>query len=137
MPGRSGGRSASLTSAMRSTPWKTVSVSSTIAVLNRAAWVAAGAGGPVGPVGERAAVAVVEPRDSGRDRHAPLVEETGVMHHDEQPLRDDLAVAAAELGHVGVHRELLPGNHEVRVRDRGFDDRAAVHLRAASRNASW
>ena len=38
------------------------------------------------------------------------------------------AVAAAELGYVGVHRELLARNHEVRVRDRRLDDRPSVHL---------
>ena len=50
-----------------------------------------------------------------------------MVHHHEQPLRDDLAVAAAELGHVGVHRELLARHHQVGVRDRRLDDRAAVH----------
>ena len=126
MPGRNRGSASTATSAMRSTPWNTVSVSSTIAVLNRTSWVRRRAAGAVGPVRERAAVAVVEPRDTGRDRHAVLVEQAGVLHHDEQPLRDELAIGAAELGNVGVHGELLARNHEVRVRDRRLDDRPAV-----------
>jgi hypothetical protein len=41
-------------------------------------------------------------------------------------LRHDLAIRAAVLRDVGVNRELLSGDHEVRVGDRGFDDGASV-----------
>ena len=77
---------------------------------------------------ELAAFAVVEPRHAGGDRHAPRVEEPGVVHRDEQPLRHHLAIAAAELGHVGVHRQLLAGHHQVGEHDGRLDHRPAVHL---------
>jgi len=48
------------------------------------------------------------------------------MHHHEQPLRQQLAVGAAKLGHVGMHRQLLTGHHQVRVCNCRFDDGAAV-----------
>jgi len=77
--------------------------------------------------GERAAVAVVEPADGGRNRHAILVEEPRVVHDDHEPLRVELPVRATELRHVGVHGELLPRDEEVRVHDRRLDDRPAVN----------
>ena len=80
----------------------------------------------VRPVRELAAVAVVEPGDRGCDRHAIFLEQARVVHDHEEPLRNELAVRAAELRHVGVHRELLARDHEVRVGNRRFDDRPAV-----------
>ena len=44
-----------------------------------------------------------------------------------------LAVHAAELGDVGVHRELLARHEQVRVDDRRLDDRPAEELRAPPR----
>src|SRR5205807_7306398 len=57
--------------------------------------------GTVGVVRQLAAFAAAEVGDAGGDRHAPPLEESCVVHHDQQPLGDDLAVGAAELGHVG------------------------------------
>ena len=54
-------------------------------------------------------------------RHA--LEEPGVVHDDHQPLRDHLAVRAAELGHVGVHGQLLARQQDVGVGDGRLDDR--------------
>ena len=96
--------------ATRSTPWKTESVSSRMAVLRRAGSATGGAGGAVGIEDELAALAGAEPGDAGDDRHAPGVEQARVVHHHHQPLREALAVGAAELGHVGVHGELLAGH---------------------------
>ena len=57
---------------------------------------------------------------------AILLEQAGVVHHDHQPLRKDLAVGAAELGDVGVHRQLLARDHQVGVRDDRLDHRPSV-----------
>ena len=80
----------------------------------------------VGVVVEAAARAPAVPRHAGRDRHAPALEESGLVHDDEQPLGFVLAVRAAEFGHVGVHREFLPGEHDVRIDDVRDHDRLAV-----------
>ena len=63
------------------------------------------------------------------------VEQPGVVHHDEQPLRQDLAVGAPELGHVGVDRQLLARDHQVGVGDRRLDDRPPVDGVAPSTRA--
>jgi hypothetical protein len=55
------------------------------------------------------------------DRHAVGVEEARVVHHHHEPLRVERAVRAAELGHVGMDGELLPGDEDVRVDDRRLD----------------
>ena len=81
----------------------------------------------VGPVRERAVRAVVEPRDAGGDVEAMLLEQPGVVHHGHQPLREDLAVGAAELGDVGVHRQLLARDHQVGVGDDRLHHRPSVH----------
>ena len=86
-----------------------------------------GAVDPIRPERELTAVAVVKPRDRGRDRHAVFLEQSRVVHDDEQPLRQELAVGAAKLRHVGVHGELLARHHQVRVRDRRLDDIPAVN----------
>ena len=62
------------------------------------------------------------------DRHAVLGEQSGVMHSDEQPLGDHLAVRAPELGHIGVGGVLLARHHEIRVDDGRFDHRSIVDL---------
>ena len=49
-----------------------------------------------------------------------------MVHDDQEPLRDDLAVGAPELGHVGVHGQLLAGKQDVGVDDRGHDHLPAV-----------
>ena len=109
-----------------------VSVSSTIAVLYRTACVRRG---PSAPSGQYASA----PPSQSWNHAMPVAigmrhssNRPGVVHDDEQPLRHELAVGAAELGHVGVHGELLARHHEVRVHDRGLDHRPAVD-RAAPR----
>src|SRR5439155_22794625 len=124
MPGRSAGKGESESTG--STPWNTESVSRMMPVLARAAIVAAGPPPTLRVEGEFAAVAVVEPADGGRDRHAILVEQPRVVHDDPEPLRVELPVRATELRHVGVHGELLPRDEEVRVHDRRLDHRPAV-----------
>ena len=81
----------------------------------------------LGPVRQCPTLGRPEPRDAGGDREAPGIEQPGVVHDDEEPLRHQLAVEPAELRHVGVHRELLTREEEVRVHDRGLDHRPAVH----------
>ena len=86
--------------------------------------------GPSGPSGQYASA----PPSRSENHATPVAmwsrhssKQPGVVHHHEQPLRDGLAADAAELGHVGVHRELLARDHEVGVRDLRLDDRPAVH----------
>jgi len=50
------------------------------------------------------------------------------MHRHQQPLGVRHPAHAAELRHVRVHGQLLPRQEDVRIHDRGLDDRPAVDL---------
>lgn len=49
-----------------------------------------------------------------------------MVHDDQQPLGHDLAVGTPELGHVGVHRQLLARQEQVGVDDGRLDHGPAV-----------